>query len=203
MPHKRERNRKGDGSVYYSSSKRKWIGETSQFVDGERKFRRVYGNTRTQAQTRLKQLQIELAEKRTSYDVSTETVRDYLSSWIGCLTSGPSTLLRHESLLKVHVFPHDFAKMRLSEISVKAIQHFYAVLKLTESASTIKKVHTVLHAGFEAALHSRSGIQLNPCALPKNRYRNTSRPKHTRSAKRKSLHSYGQPTVTNWKRSTF
>jgi integrase len=165
---KRERNRKGGGTVFQRHKKGKWIGEISQLTDRKRTFRRVYGSTKTEVQTRLKQLQIEIAESRTCYDVSTETVRDYFSTWIESLTSSPSTLLRHESLLKLHVFPHDFARIRLSDISTKAVEQFYAILKLTVSASTLKKVHMVLHAGFEAALHSRTGVNRNPCSLPKN-----------------------------------
>jgi integrase len=170
------RSRRGNGSVFFDKSKQKWIGETRQTINGKRKARKCEAETKSTASMRLRQLQIEIAENRTSYDVSTETVGEYLRSWLESITSGPSTKLRHSSLLKNHVLPHDFAKRLRVQITARDVQQFYASLRLTVSASTARKVHALLHAAFEAALHSRPGVNRNPCSLPKNQI-----PKYTPS----------------------
>ena len=163
-----KRSRKGTGSIYFDQAKGKWIGEARQTVNGKRKARRCEADSKTDASARLRHLLIELSEQRMSYDSSTETVGEYLRSWRASLTSGPSTLLRHDSLLRKHIFPDDISNKRLCQITTKNIKHFYAALKTSVSSSTARKTHAVLHAAFEAALHSRSGFNRNPSALPKN-----------------------------------
>lgn len=126
------------------------------------------GRSKSEVATRLAQLKIELAEKRETYDVSTETSAQFLKTWVGSLELAPSTKLRYQSLLTRHVLGRRLAEVRLCDVEAAHVLRFYADLRSSTSASTVKKVHSLLHSAFESARHTRAGFARNPCDLPRN-----------------------------------
>ena len=85
----------------------------------------------------------------------------------GSRRASPSRI-RYRSLLARHVLNRHLADVRLSEVESAHVLHFYADTRASASASTVKKVHSLLHSAFEAALHTRVGLNRNPCDLPRN-----------------------------------
>jgi integrase len=169
MP-KKPRARKGTGSVYFHKGRKRWIGETSAIVNGERQRREVSHRVKTEAQTRLTQLKIEIAEKREFYEVGDgEKVAGFLTAWVDTLDIASSTILRYRSLLKVHVLSRPaFASVKMRELEPQHVLALYADLKQSGSSSTTKKVHTMLHCAFESARFTRKGFTRNPCDIARN-----------------------------------
>jgi len=138
MPPK-PRARKGTGTVFRDKSNGKWIGKTSVTVNGKRRARKVTGRTKTEASTRLGQLKIELAEKRATYDVSSETTAQFLTTWVDSLELAPSTTLRYRNLLMRHILSRQISDVRLGDIEAAHVLRLYSDLRGSVSASTVKK----------------------------------------------------------------
>jgi integrase len=169
MP-KKSRARKGTGSVYFHEGRKRWVGETSAIINGVRCRREVSHRVKTEAQNRLAELKIEIAEKRESYEVGDgEKVAGFLTAWVDTLDIASSTILRYRSLLKVHVLSRAaFANVKMRDLEPQHVLALYADLKKSGSPSTSKKVHTMLHAAFESARFTRKGFNRNPCDLARN-----------------------------------
>ena len=152
----------GEGSYYFDVRREHYVGEIT--LRGVR--RRVCRPTKADCRTALRKLVLDLEAKNTSMRPDRKSVGSYLEVWLDSLSLADSTILRYRALLRTHIAKSDFAMIRMCDVDPQAVTNFYRDLRKSASASTVKKVHTMLHGAFEAARHTEEGFR-NPCALPK------------------------------------
>jgi integrase len=141
QPSKRSRKRRGrgEGSVFQRADGT-WAGSVSLGYDqaGKRKRVTVYGVTKLEAQTKLRNVQTDHALGRLT-DTNRFSVSDWLSLWLentARLKVSPATYQRYKQVVERQIRPH-LGTMLLSKLTPFHIVQFYASMeKAGESAAT-------------------------------------------------------------------
>jgi len=123
----KKRNRgAGEGSIYQRKSDGKWVGSVNLgYVNGKRKRKVVYGETRQDVSDQMKKL---LHDQQQGLPLTTENVSVgvFLTRWLN-ETAKPSvrprTYRSYESLVRLHLIPA-LGKVRLSKLSPLDVQSF-------------------------------------------------------------------------------
>lgn len=143
----------GDGAVYYSDSKQKWIGQITLGYDekGNRKRKTVYGKTKTEVKNKLKQIEIgvytgEYVDKSniTFYQLAKQLLDDdYNSNFIN-----ENTYYRHIETLRRLKDIYNTPLQKATEMQLKA----FLLKEQCYSQSTIDKEFRLLNRTFKEAL---------------------------------------------------
>lgn len=150
-----KRNR-GEGTIYYSKSRKQWIGQYSKTI-GEQKIRKsVYGSTKTEVSEKLLNLRIEMKaidlikEKGMPLIKIMEIIRDkkYDSNKI---KDGQYSRIT-KSIEKIQ--DSKIGKMNIRDITSDDIQDFLNDNK-EYSNSTIKKLYEQFNQAFEYAMRNK------------------------------------------------
>lgn len=144
MP-KRKRNANGDGAVYFSKDKNKWVGQITLGIDenGKRKRKTVYGNTSTEVKQKLKNVEFqvftgEFVDKSgiTIYHLAKQMLDDELNmNYIK-----ENTYFRHMETLKRLKAIYNTPLQKVNETQIKA----FLLSEQNYSQSTINKEFTLL-----------------------------------------------------------
>lgn len=143
----------GDGAVYYSDTKQKWVGQITLGYDenGKRKRKTVYGTTKTEVKKKLKQIEIgiytgDFVDKSniTIYQLAKQLLDDdYNSNFIK-----ENTYFRHLETLRRLKEIYNTPLQKATEMQLKAFllkeQHY--------SQSTIDKEFRLLNRTFNDAI---------------------------------------------------
>jgi integrase len=138
----------GEGSIY----KRKngtWSGAAHVLApDGARKRRTVYGHTKAEVASKLRDLQTQ-TEDGVPAAVSGWTVRSYSAYWLEHIapnTLRPTTLANYDWILKKHVLPAVGGK-KLEQLTPQNVRELHtAVARTGVSAHTVRLAHAVLRS---------------------------------------------------------
>lgn len=143
----------GDGAVYYSDSKQKWVGQITLGYDekGNRKRKTVYGSTKTEVKQKLKQIEIgvytgEYVDKSniTFYQLAKQLLDDdYNSNFIN-----ENTYYRHIETLRRLKDIYNTPLQKATEMQLKA----FLLKEQCYSQSTIDKEFRLLNRTFKEAL---------------------------------------------------
>lgn len=143
----------GDGSVYYSDSKQKWVGQITLGYDekGNRKRKTVYGKTKSEVKNKLKQIEIgvytgEYVDKSniTIYQLAKQLLDDdYNSNFIN-----ENTYYRHIETLRRLKDIYNTPLQKATEMQLKA----FLLKERCYSQSTIDKEFRLLNKTFKEAL---------------------------------------------------
>lgn len=143
----------GDGAVYYSDSKQKWVGQITLGYDekGNRKRKTVYGKTKTEVKNKLKQIEIgvytgEYVDKSniTFYQLAKQLLDDdYNSNFIN-----ENTYYRHIETLRRLKDIYNTPLQKATEMQLKA----FLLKEQCYSQSTIDKEFRLLNRTFKEAL---------------------------------------------------
>jgi len=165
------RRARGSGSVTYDRQRKNYVGRLSVVIDGRRQRPSIVAGSRAEAWTKLRQLQADVLNAERNVQINRTSVGTYLTAWLSRLKIEASTISRYRSLLRNVESVPGFVTKRLDILgSCKGpgiILQFYDDLSAAgASASTVQKVHRMLHAAFEDARHLRT-IAANPTDIPK------------------------------------
>jgi len=164
------RTRRGAGTIRYDKARKCYFGRLSVVKDGVRYRPQVQAPTRAEAEAKLRRLAIGFqGTARVSRDK--ETIGGYLKAWLDAAKIASSTIARYRSLLrKLERLNPEFTGLRLYRLDddgeMKVLGLYARLERNGESASTLRKVHTMLHSAFEDARHLRRLLR-NACDLPK------------------------------------
>ncbi len=153
MPRRNERRPRGDGAVFFSSSKGCWIWRavTGHKPDGSVQY--TEGRARTQADAVARKRAAEAASRQP--DAKRETVGDHLSHWLEDVARPnvrPSTWTRYENVVRIHLRPR-IGGIALRKLTVAHVTKLWGEMSRDEiSPGTIKKVSEVLASALECAV---------------------------------------------------
>ena len=170
-------NKRGnrEGSIFQRADGR-WCGQIPLPGDSRAKRRRksIYGRTREEVRRKMLEAQNTL---QNGYELPAErmTVADFIPVWLGNVQASIrfKTLETYESVLRSHVVPH-VGTVPLARLNPTHVQRMYNQL-LDEglSASSVAKLHTVLHNMLGKAVRlgmtNRNVTELVDVPRPKHR----------------------------------
>ena len=143
----------GEGSITKRNDGR-WMARYTVHTAKGPKRRHVYGKTRKEAADRLAKALSDRTEGIV-YNDENMTVGDYLDVWLKSSVRGSvrqSTYDRDAYLVENHVKPA-LGRIKLKNLSSAHVQGFYQDrLDAGLSASTVHKVHTILHKALARAV---------------------------------------------------
>jgi len=140
------RRSKGDGTLYWSESRQRWIGEITVGYDGRGKriYRKASDKTKSGALAKLKEIQRDnddgLPVGPQNYTVAS-AVREWLEFGLG--NRDPATAKKCRILAGKHVIPALGAR-KLRELSADDVDRWLAVKANTLSTDTLRQLRSVL-----------------------------------------------------------
>jgi integrase len=167
------RRSRGDGGLYWSESRKRWIAEITIGYDGRGKriTRKASGKTKTEAKDKLKEMVRDsddgLAIAPHGYTVS-DAVRDWLE--FGLAARDESTVAKLTSIANTHVIPAMGAR-KLRELSADDVDRWLASESRLVSTRTLQDVRSILRRALSRA-QARDKVKRNVvmlCELPKGR----------------------------------
>lgn len=144
-----------------------WVGSVSSGYrpDGKRKRRNVYGETKQEAQEKLRKLQAE-ADAGTLADAGKLTVGEYLGRWLETTAKvrvRPTTFVRYKELVELHTIPN-IGRIPLGKLTFSHVEDLYRTLERgAVGAWTRRAVGMLLTNALRAAV-KRKIIPFNPAA---------------------------------------
>ena len=134
------RRSRGDGGLYWSESRQRWIAEVTIGYDGRGKriTRKASGRTKTEAKARLKEMLSDiddgLAIAPTGYTVA-DAVQDWLA--YGLNSRDKATVTKLSILARIHVIPALGAR-KLRELTAEEVDRWLAAESKSVSTRTSK-----------------------------------------------------------------
>ena len=157
-----KRRSKGDGAIYFDEKRGLYVGQINLGYDenGKRKRKTVYGNTKTEVKTKIKNVEFQIytgtfVEKSqiTLYHLAKQLLDDKLNQ----NEIKEPTYYRHTETLKIL---KPIYNTKLQDITEIQIRHFLNS-KLDYSQSTLNKIYELLSRTLTEA-HRRKIIANNP-----------------------------------------
>lgn len=161
---KTRRRVKGEGSIQQRPDG-SWFGYLT-LGNGKRKY--VYGKTQTKVSKELTKLRNDQLDGK-SLESSNVTVEAYAARWLedtDRLKVRHNTYSRHESLLRVHIYPH-IGNVKLSKLTTTHINAMQTALEKADppvGEHSRQSVHKLLNTILKHAL-ATGAINRNPCTL--------------------------------------
>ncbi|MEV0090059.1 site-specific integrase [Streptomyces sp. NPDC050738] len=165
-----KRRSRGDGSLFWHESRKRWIAVASLGYDpsGKRIQKRASGKTKTQAKDRLKEVLRDhedgLAIAPTGY-----TVEAAVNDWLmyGLVGRDTATLNACTILSRKHVIPSLGAR-KLRDLSAEDVDKWLAVKAKSLSTRTLQGIHSCLNRAVKRAM-ARDKVKRNVvelCSIP-------------------------------------
>jgi integrase len=165
-----KRRSKGDGALYWSETRQRWIAEatTGYTPAGKRIYRRGSGRTKTEAKTKLKEV-IRDHDDGLTIAPHGYTVADAVDDWLTYGLSGRSkkTVDKHTILCRKHIIPSLGAR-KLRDLSATDVDRWLAAKAKTLSTRTLQELHACLNRSVKRAM-ARDKVKRNVvvlCAIP-------------------------------------
>jgi integrase len=147
------RRGKGEGAVFQRPDGRWEARLELGWQDGKRQRKFVYGRTKKEALTKLREAQRQAAEGTLVVSERT-TVEEFLTSWLEAVrpTLRASTWRRYEQYVRVHAVPV-IGRVKLSKLTPQHLHRLYTNrLAAGASAQTVVHLHRTLHRALNQAL---------------------------------------------------
>jgi integrase len=166
-----KRRGRGDGGLYWSESRQRWIAEVTVGYDGRGKriTRKASGKTKTEAKDKLKEMVRDLDDglgiAPHGYTVG-DAVRDWLE--FGLSAREEPTVTKLSSLANTHVIPTIGAR-KVRELSADDVDRWLAAESKEVSTRTLQDVRSILRRAISRA-QARDKVKRNVvmlCELPK------------------------------------
>ncbi len=167
------RRSRGDGGLYWSESRRRWIAEITIGYDGRGKriTRKASGRTKTEAKDKLKEMVRDVDDGLTiapaGYTVA-DAVRDWLT--YGLTSRDKATVTKLSILGRNHVIPALGAR-KLRELSAEEVDRWLAEESKSVSTRTLQDLRSILKRAIARA-QARDKVKRNVvllCELPKGK----------------------------------
>ena len=150
------RRNNGEGTIYYSESKKRWVGQIAQKdYLGNVKRKTFYGKTKKEVSLKVKEASIENAMG--IVDANNITVGQILNNFIvqeeALNRLAPNTMLRKKAIAKI-ILAHPISDMPINKVSENDIIRFLSTL-VDYSDSVIKKEYQLLKKVFAIARYKK------------------------------------------------
>jgi integrase len=161
-----KRRSRGDGSLYWSESRQRWIAEvtTGYSPTGKRLTRTRSAKTKTEGKDKLKELIRDLDDGLPIGAVH-YTVGDAVESWLEHGLSGrdPETVSNYRTLATARIIPQ-LGKRKLRELSAEDVEKWLASEAASVSTRTMRLLHSILNRSVKRA-EAREKVKRNVVAL--------------------------------------
>src|SRR3954454_8253627 len=131
-----------------------WATQYTVYTAKGRKRKTIYGKTRAEVAAKLAKA-LSDRETGTVYEVTKVTVGEYLDSWLRDSVKGTvkeTTYANYSYITRVHISPA-LGRVKLKSLTLAHVRGFYGEKARTNlSASTVKKMHVVLHRALSQAV---------------------------------------------------
>ena len=163
------RNIKGDGTIYYDTSRERWKGELKWTDKNGTHHRKVFTSTqkkggKTIVREKLNKFIEELNVINNGRGGASPLLKDIIEEWLQDekLYIKPTTFMRKKSTVENHIMPA-FGDMPIETITHVDIQNLINDMsKSGQSYSSVKKVYEALNACIRFYRHKQQ-IYFNPC----------------------------------------
>jgi integrase len=140
------RRSRGDGGLYWSESRQRWIAEVTIGYDGRGKriTRKASGKTKTEAKDKLKEMQRDYDDGLSALSGG-YTVGEAVNYWLDYGLSGrdPHTVGMYRTYNDVHILPA-LGKRRLRELTVEDVEKLLAQKASCLSTRSLRIIHSIL-----------------------------------------------------------
>jgi len=161
------RGRRGEGTVFYSKTERRWVARLPLgVIGGKRRSKRVTASSQREAQRKLERLQ-----RTHGRAVVTGTLDRYLSEWIDTPRDiEASTLRSYREHIERHISPLlggiPVADLRVEDVDrlIRELLHKRSKRGGTLSPSTVRRVITTLRVALNRGV-KRGRLAVNVAAL--------------------------------------
>lgn len=148
------RRSRGDGTVYWSESRQRWIVELTigYRPNGKRIFRKASGKTKTEAKNKLKEL-IRDVEEGAANASAKYTVEQAVNDWLVSYERGerdPNTVKAVRSLVNNHIVPAIGARP-LVKLEVDDVEEWLAEKAEVLVTSTLRNLRSILRRAINRA----------------------------------------------------
>ncbi|MCZ7569084.1 MAG: site-specific integrase [Ardenticatenaceae bacterium] len=144
------------GSIFKRSDGR-W--GTSTQVNGKRKY--IYGKTKREVQTKLKELQQQISRTGIITNSGKTTVADLLEMYLETSDLRPITRVGYERVMNNHILP-TLGDTKLSKLTPVMLQNLYNEMRSKGIGRTVKLTHSILHRALKLAVMWEL-LPDNPC----------------------------------------
>ena len=175
MPADKRRD-KGEGSIYYRESDKRWVAKIKP--ENSSKPKVFYGKTELEVKKKLKEFKVQLA-KNDYVQIRKGTLREYMNCWLYNTRTNdlkPKSFDRLEATLNNQIYKH-IGDIQIAGITPNDVQAMINKLKEDGySYSSIKKVYDAVNACFKLGI-VKGEVAKNPCVgvvLPKNKKKQVS-----------------------------
>ncbi|MBK1784558.1 tyrosine-type recombinase/integrase [Prauserella cavernicola] len=166
------RRSRGDGGLFWEESRQRWRAETTLGYTpaGKRKTRRAYARTKTEAQSKLREMRRELEDgviEDRFYTVA-HAVQDFLEFGLPRRSAG--TVDKLNALARKHIIS-DLGARKLRELSAEDIDQWLAEKAKVLSTGSIREVLSLLRRAIARA-QKREKVRRNVvllCDIPEGR----------------------------------
>lgn len=162
-----KRRSRGDGGLYWSESRQRWIAEVTVGYkpSGKRDVRKASGRTKTEAKDRLKELLRDYDDGLTTIGPTGYTVANAVNDFIEFGLSGrdAATLTKLRNLADNHVIPQIGAR-KLRELSAEEVDKWLAGRAKELSTRSLQDLHSILRRSVRRA-QARDRVKRNVVLL--------------------------------------
>lgn len=161
-----KRRSRGDGGLYWSGSRQRWIAEVTVGYSpaGKRIVRRASGKTKTAAKDRLKEMLRDLDD---GLPIAPENyyVSDAVNAWLTFGLNGrdKATVDNYRCLADTHITPH-LGRRKLRELAADDVDRWLAALAKSLSTRTLRLLLSLLRRTITFA-QARDKVKRNVALL--------------------------------------
>lgn len=174
------RRSRGDGGLYWSEGRQRWIAEVTVGYDGRGKriTRKASGRTKTEAKAKLKGMLSDIDDGRAIASTG-YTVADAVQDWLAYGLSGrdKATVTKLSILARIHVIPA-LGAWKLRELTAEEVDRWLAAESKSVSTRTLQDLRSILKRAITRA-QARDKVKRNVvllCELPRGQ---TGRPSNS------------------------
>jgi integrase len=161
-----KRRSRGDGGIHWDEKRQRFIATATLGYDarGKRITKRASGKTRTEANTKLKEILRDLDDGLTIAPHN-YTVNDAVTSWLtyGLRGRGEETVKNYRYLAEGHVIPN-LGSRKLRDLSAEDVDKWLAAMASTLSTRTVRLLHSILNRAVTQA-QARDKVKRNVVQL--------------------------------------
>lgn len=170
----KKRRPHGDGGLYWSESRQRWIAEATVGYqpNGKRIVKKGSGKTKTAAKDKLREILRDYHDG-TVTNSPNYTVKDAVTDWLafGLPKRGRATIERYEIMARVHIIPSLGAR-KLRELTADDVDRWLASKAKAHSTSYVSDLHSMLRRAVDRA-QARDKVKRNVvllCGIPEGRF---------------------------------
>lgn len=165
-PEPKKRRSRGDGALYWSEERQRWIAEATVGYrpNGKRIIKKASDKTKTGAKAKLKEILRDYDDGLTTAS-GNYTVKDAVKDWLtyGLPGRHERTVEKYRILAEVHVIPH-LGKVKLRDLTAEQVDRWLTARAAYLATSSVQDLHSLLRRAVSRA-QARDKVKRNVVML--------------------------------------